>query len=54
VKQILEPIFEARFWHVSYGFRPGRSCHGALEHIASEPKSNPVGMGKLLPFLHRS
>lgn len=33
VKQIIEPLFEARFWHVSYGFRPGRSCHGALEHI---------------------
>lgn len=33
VKQILEPIFEAQFWHVSYGFRPGRGCHGALEHI---------------------
>ena len=33
VKQILEPIFEAGFEHVSYGFRPGRSCHGALEHI---------------------
>lgn len=33
IKQILEPIFEAGFWHVSYGFRPGRSCHGALEHI---------------------
>lgn len=33
VKQILEPIFEARFWRVSYGFRPGRSTHGALEHI---------------------
>ena len=33
LKQILEPIFEARFWHVSYGFRPGRGCHGALEHI---------------------
>ena len=32
-KHILEPIFEAQFWHVSYGFRPGRSCHGALEHI---------------------
>ncbi len=32
-KQILEPIFEAKFWHVSYGFRPGRGCHGALEHI---------------------
>lgn len=33
VKQVLEPIFEAQFWHVSYGFRPGRSIHGALEHI---------------------
>ena len=33
VKQFLEPILEARFWHVSYGFRPGRGCHGALEHI---------------------
>lgn len=33
VKNILEPIFEAGFWHVSYGFRPGRSCHAALEHI---------------------
>jgi RNA-directed DNA polymerase len=33
VKQLLEPIAEARFRHVSYGFRPGRGCHGALEHI---------------------
>jgi len=33
VKTLLEPIFEAQFWHVSYGFRPGRSTHGALEHI---------------------
>jgi len=33
IKQIVEPLFEARFWHISYGFRPGRGCHGALEHI---------------------
>ena len=33
IKQVLEPIFEAGFWHVSYGFRPGRGCQGALEHI---------------------
>lgn len=33
IKQIMEPLFEAHFWHVSYGFRPGRGCHGALEHI---------------------
>ncbi len=33
VKAVLEPIFEAQFWPVSYGFRPGKSTHGALEHI---------------------
>jgi group II intron reverse transcriptase/maturase len=33
VKILLEPIFEAQFWHVSYGFRPGRSTHGALEYL---------------------
>ena len=32
LKQILEPIFEADFFPCSYGFRPGRSAHGALEH----------------------
>ena len=32
-KTLLEPIFEAQFWPVSYGFRPGRSTHGALEQI---------------------
>lgn len=39
VKTLLEPIFEAQFWHVSYGFRPGKSTHGALEHIrrAAQP-----------------
>ena len=30
---ILEPIFEADFEDCSYGFRPGRSAHGALEEI---------------------
>jgi RNA-directed DNA polymerase len=33
VKLLLEPIFEAQFWHVSYGFRSGRSSHGALEYL---------------------
>ncbi|NEV65414.1 hypothetical protein G3446_26975, partial [Thiorhodococcus minor] len=32
-KLILEPIFEADFLPVSYGFRPGRSAHGALEAV---------------------
>jgi hypothetical protein len=33
IKTLLEPIFEAQFWHVSYGFRPRRKTHGALEYI---------------------
>ena len=30
---MLEPIFEADFLDCSYGFRPGRSAHQALEEI---------------------
>src|SRR5207247_1953830 len=30
---ILEPIFEADFLDCSYGFRPGRSAHQALESV---------------------
>jgi len=30
---ILEPVFEADFQDCSYGFRPGRSAHQALEEI---------------------
>ena len=30
---ILEPIFEADFEECSYGFRPGRSAHLALQEI---------------------
>jgi RNA-directed DNA polymerase len=30
---LLSPIFEARFHDHSYGFRPGRSCHQAVEKV---------------------
>jgi RNA-directed DNA polymerase len=33
LKNILEPIYEADFFPDSYGFRPGKSVHGALEHL---------------------
>lgn len=33
VLHLLEPIFEAEFYSVSYGFRPKRACRDALEHI---------------------
>ena len=32
-KMILEPEWEARFEPNSYGFRPGRSCHDAIQTI---------------------
>jgi RNA-directed DNA polymerase len=33
LKNILEPIFEADFFPVSHGFRPGHSVHSALCHL---------------------
>jgi retron-type reverse transcriptase len=33
VKNILEPIFEADFYPSSFGFRPGKCAHEALEYI---------------------
>ena len=33
VKLVLEPIFETNFLNVSYGFRPGRSAHDAIDTI---------------------
>jgi RNA-directed DNA polymerase len=43
VKALLEPIFEAQFWHVSYGFRPGRSTHAALEYIRRAILPHKIG-----------
>ena len=31
IKKIIEAIFEVDFMDVSYGFRPNRSCHDALD-----------------------
>ena len=41
VKMALEPEWEARFETASYGFRPGRSTHDAIEHIFSKIKHKP-------------
>jgi RNA-directed DNA polymerase len=35
-KIVLEPIFEAQFLPVSFGFRPNRSAHDALEAVRTE------------------
>jgi RNA-directed DNA polymerase len=34
LKLILEPIFEAEFQSGSYGYRPNRTAHQAVERVA--------------------
>src|SRR3954451_6674241 len=41
VKLALEPQWEACFEPNSYGFRPGRSCHDAIEAIFNEVRYKP-------------
>lgn len=41
VKLALEPEWEAVFEPGSYGFRPGRSCHDAIENIFTSTRSKP-------------
>ena len=33
VRQLLSPLFERIFHDDSYGFRPGRGCHGAVQRV---------------------
>lgn len=41
VKLVLEPQWEAKFEPNSYGFRPARSCHDAIEAIFNAIKVQP-------------
>ena len=52
MKNILEPIFEADFFPVSYGFRPGKSVHGALERLRMllRPRQERGKAGRSLPY----
>lgn len=40
VKNALEPYWEAHFERTSYGFRPGRGVHDAIERVHSMSKAN--------------
>jgi group II intron reverse transcriptase/maturase len=40
---LLEPIYEHDFRDCSYGFRPGRSAHQALEAVWQQAMNHPVG-----------
>ena len=39
IAQTLTPIFDPEFSESSYGFRPGRSAHGALKQVQSDLKA---------------
>ena len=68
VKLIIEPLFESIFAGFSYGFRPGRSCHDALDALYISITCHKVNYvldadikgyfdsiphGKLLSFINR-
>lgn len=42
IKRILESIFEIDFCDSSYGFRPNRSCHDALEVLDKTIMTRPI------------
>ena len=52
VKNILEPVFEADFYPVSHGFRPGKCAHGALEHLRllMRPKASGTQSERRPPY----
>ncbi len=33
LRRLLSPVFEPKFHDASYGFRPGRNCHGAIARV---------------------
>jgi len=42
VKKILESIYEQDFKDISYGFRPKRNCHQALNELDDQIMRNPI------------
>ena len=44
IKKILEAIFEVDFLDVSYGFRPNRNCHQALDILDKAVMTKPVNV----------
>lgn len=43
ISDILGLIYEPYFCECSYGFRPGRSCHDALERLRTGIERQPIG-----------
>lgn len=42
MQQVLDAVYEPRFLGCSYGFRPGRGCHGAIKALRNHLYTHPV------------
>jgi len=42
LRNVIEPIFDVTFAEHSYGFRPGRGCHHALEYVERQLNDGSV------------
>jgi RNA-directed DNA polymerase len=42
LRNVIEPIFDVTFAEHSYGFRPGRGCHHALEYVETQLNDGAV------------
>src|SRR5580704_19228235 len=53
---LLEPIYEQEFMECSFGFRPGRSAHDALQYLWKQCSQSTAQQGKgvfdFLGFTH--
>ena len=45
VKGVIEPIFEAYFEENSYGFRPKRDAHQAMDDLSLYLRMDSIGWG---------
>ena len=43
ISRILEAVYEADFWDCSYGFRPERNCHQAINAVDKTIMTKPIG-----------
>jgi hypothetical protein len=51
VARILEAIYEQDFLDCSYGFRPNRSCHQALDKVDTARRQSQSGTFQYIPAL---
>ena len=49
IKEILEAIYEPKFKEFSFGFRPNRSCHDAIQRVNKHIMADKVNYSNFAP-----